>query len=144
MTSFARFGPAILESRCCNYGKGLAVIVRGISEGGREDSSKKNRPMVTAAELDLQQAQVDSNSNIRTTFEDATAIDTDEFAEPTTCCMSGCANCVWIQYAEMLSVKLNKLNSNEDVQKIIMEKVQDPNMRAFLSMELRCRNIVKS
>ena len=63
----------------------------------------------------------------------------EEIEEPTTCCMSGCSNCVWIEYAEKLS-KVMK-NSQGDVQKIIMDKVQDPNMRAFLSMELRIRKI---
>lgn len=62
----------------------------------------------------------------------------DDLVEPKTCCMSGCANCVWIQYAEKLSSVMNK--SSEEVQKIILEKVQDPNMRSFLSMELRMRN----
>ncbi|XP_076161620.1 oxidoreductase-like domain-containing protein 1 [Ptiloglossa arizonensis] len=71
--------------------------------------------------------------------EDSLSID--DMSEPTNCCMSGCVNCVWIQYAEKLSATLEK--SDADVQKLIMEKVQDPNMRAFLSMELRCRNIVK-
>ena len=66
----------------------------------------------------------------------------DDFVEePTTCCMSGCANCVWIQYAEKLSQTMN--GSSTDVQKAIMDKVTDPNMRAFLSMELRVRNIIK-
>ncbi|XP_043521999.1 oxidoreductase-like domain-containing protein 1 isoform X2 [Frieseomelitta varia] len=65
----------------------------------------------------------------------------DDMSEPTNCCMSGCANCVWIQYAEKLSATLEK--SDVDVQKLIMDKVQDPNMKAFLSMELRFRNIIK-
>lgn len=65
----------------------------------------------------------------------------DDISEPTNCCMSGCANCVWIQYAEKLSATLEK--SDVDVQKLIMDKVQDPNMKAFLSMELRFRNIIK-
>ena len=55
--------------------------------------------------------------------------------------MSGCANCVWIQYAEKLSATLKE--SDVDVQKLIMDKIQDPNMKAFLSMELRFRNIIK-
>lgn len=65
----------------------------------------------------------------------------DDLTEPTNCCMSGCANCVWIQYAEKLSALLEK--SEVDVQKLIIDKVQDPNMKAFLSMELRFRNIIK-
>ncbi|XP_016771535.2 oxidoreductase-like domain-containing protein 1, partial [Apis mellifera] len=65
----------------------------------------------------------------------------DDLSEPTNCCMSGCANCVWIQYAEKLSATLKE--SDVDVQKLIMDKIQDPNMKAFLSMELRFRNIIK-
>lgn len=65
----------------------------------------------------------------------------DSLEAPTTCCMSGCANCVWIQYAEKLSQTM--LNSGPEIQKKIMENVQDPNMRAFLSMELRARKIIE-
>lgn len=55
--------------------------------------------------------------------------------EPTNCCMSGCSNCVWIQYA----AELSKLMKDGDVKakKIIMERVKDPNLRAFLLMELK-------
>lgn len=63
----------------------------------------------------------------------------DELTAPTNCCMSGCANCVWIEYADKLQKKL--VTSDEEVRKIIMEKVQDPNMKAFLMMELRNRLI---
>ncbi|KZC05711.1 PREDICTED: oxidoreductase-like domain-containing protein 1 [Dufourea novaeangliae] len=65
----------------------------------------------------------------------------DDMSEPTNCCMSGCANCVWIQYAEKLSDTLEKSDAN--LQKLIIEKVQDPNMKAFLKMELRWRNLIK-
>ena len=65
--------------------------------------------------------------------------DEESLEEPTNCCMSGCANCVWIQYAEKLSETFD--GSTPDIQKQILEKVTDPNMRAFLSMELRIRNI---
>ncbi|XP_033214520.1 uncharacterized protein LOC117171379 [Belonocnema kinseyi] len=65
----------------------------------------------------------------------------DEIEEPTNCCMSGCANCVWLQYAEKVSQIMTE--NDKDVQKIILEKIQDPNMRAFLQMELRCRNLIK-
>lgn len=54
---------------------------------------------------------------------------------PTTCCMSGCANCVWIDYAN----KLNEIfkDGGEKSLKIIEEKITDPNMKAFLKMELK-------
>ncbi|XP_024886200.1 uncharacterized protein LOC112463821 [Temnothorax curvispinosus] len=64
-----------------------------------------------------------------------------DLAEPTNCCMSGCTNCVWIKYAEELSNVIER--SDIDLQKTIFEKVQDPNMRAFLAMELRCRKLIK-
>ena len=54
--------------------------------------------------------------------------------EPTDCCMSGCANCVWIQYAEELKKKF--CSSDEDLREIIMNKISDPNMKMFLSIEL--------
>lgn len=49
--------------------------------------------------------------------------------------MSGCANCVWIAYAENLSAKMN--GGSDVARQIILKEVQDTNMRAFLEMELR-------
>lgn len=54
--------------------------------------------------------------------------------EPTDCCMSGCANCVWIQYAEELRRKF--CSSDQELREIIINKISDPNMKVFLSMEL--------
>ncbi|KYQ53793.1 Uncharacterized protein C17orf90 [Trachymyrmex zeteki] len=71
----------------------------------------------------------------------AKKISMDDLTEPTNCCMSGCTNCVWIKYAERLSNMIEK--SNIDLQKAIFDKVQDPNMKAFLEMELRCRKLIK-
>lgn len=58
--------------------------------------------------------------------------------EPTTCCMSGCANCVWIEYAADVKKVLEGTDSKK-VAQMILEKVQDPNMKAFLSMELKTK-----
>ncbi|XP_018578089.1 oxidoreductase-like domain-containing protein 1 [Anoplophora glabripennis] len=58
---------------------------------------------------------------------------------PTSCCMSGCANCVWLEYAEKLSEYYK--DGGEQAIKEINEKVTDPNMKAFLLFELRMRNI---
>ncbi|KAL6263057.1 hypothetical protein P5V15_005854 [Pogonomyrmex californicus] len=68
-------------------------------------------------------------------------ISINDLTEPTNCCMSGCANCVWIQYAEQLNNVIE--SSNVNLQKAIIGKVQDPNMKAFLMMELRCRKLIK-
>ncbi|KAJ0176971.1 hypothetical protein K1T71_006980 [Dendrolimus kikuchii] len=56
---------------------------------------------------------------------------------PTSCCMSGCANCVFIVWAEALSVKMQ--NAGPEIAQKILEKVDDPSMRAYLEMELRIR-----
>ncbi|KAF2897692.1 hypothetical protein ILUMI_08486 [Ignelater luminosus] len=55
--------------------------------------------------------------------------------EPTTCCMSGCANCVWLEYAEKISAYYR--DGGEQAVKEINERVSDPNIRAFLLQELR-------
>lgn len=55
--------------------------------------------------------------------------------EPTTCCMSGCNNCVWIEYAEQLSKIFN--DGGHKSKDIILSKISDPNMKAFLIMELK-------
>lgn len=54
---------------------------------------------------------------------------------PTNCCMSGCANCVWIQYAEELASLFK--DGGQTSRQIILQKVDDPNMKAFLLTELR-------
>lgn len=57
--------------------------------------------------------------------------------EPTTCCMSGCANCVWLDYAEKISNYYR--DGGERALKEINERVTDPNIKAFLLQELRIR-----
>ncbi|ALC47587.1 CG5500 [Drosophila busckii] len=55
--------------------------------------------------------------------------------EPTNCCMSGCANCVWIEYAQTLTKLLE--GNGERAREIVLSKIQDPNLRMFLELELR-------
>ncbi|EEB15038.1 hypothetical protein Phum_PHUM344520 [Pediculus humanus corporis] len=60
--------------------------------------------------------------------------------EPTTecCCNSACSNCVWIKYAQ----ELGRHFENGDViaKNKINEKVRDPNLRAFLLLQLGLDN----
>jgi len=52
---------------------------------------------------------------------------------PTTCCMSGCANCVWFAYGrELLAIYKDGGKAAQQV----LEAVEDPGVRAFLSIEL--------
>ncbi|CAH1111273.1 unnamed protein product [Psylliodes chrysocephalus] len=60
---------------------------------------------------------------------------------PTNCCMSGCPNCVWVEYAEKLCEYFK--DGGEKAIEEIEKKVTDPNMKAFLMHELRMRNIKK-
>jgi len=83
-------------------------------------------------------SSIQKDDKVRT---DAKEISVDDLTEPTNCCMSGCTNCVWIKYTERLSNIIEK--SNIDLQKVIFDKVKDPNMKAFLEMELRCRKLIK-
>lgn len=58
--------------------------------------------------------------------------------EPDNCCMSGCANCVWIQYAKDLTDLYQ--DSGGTAKQIILEKIKDPTMQVFIKMELTSLN----
>ena len=62
--------------------------------------------------------------------------------EPTTCCMSGCANCVWIEYAKEISKLLD--GNSEKATEIILNKISDPNLKVFLRMELKNMQFYKN
>ena len=53
---------------------------------------------------------------------------------PTNCCMSGCANCVWISYAqELADIYKDGGKASEEV----MKAIDDPGLKIFLSFELK-------
>lgn len=53
---------------------------------------------------------------------------------PIDCCMTGCVNCVWIQYAEELR-DYYAADGNERA-KIEVEKIENPSLKAFIKLEL--------
>lgn len=53
---------------------------------------------------------------------------------PVDCCMSGCANCVWIMYANELK-KYYEKDGNERAKREI-EKIENPSLKMFLKLEL--------
>ncbi|KAK0400255.1 hypothetical protein QR680_003424 [Steinernema hermaphroditum] len=55
---------------------------------------------------------------------------------PEECCGRGCANCVWIDYADELMEFFDK-GGAEEARRIIEDKVEDVNLRTYLLMELR-------
>lgn len=101
------------------YGKRFASNASG---NDSNESSNDNRRGNSSPERDTKRLKSDSENSGELP------------EEPTDCCMSGCANCVWIQYAEELKSKF--CSSDKELRDIIMSKISDPNMKMFLSLEL--------
>ncbi|XP_062508353.1 oxidoreductase-like domain-containing protein 1 isoform X2 [Corticium candelabrum] len=58
---------------------------------------------------------------------------------PVPCCMSGCANCVWIQHAE------NLIKTQRDGEKTVrqsIDNIQDENLKAFVKLELKLKRLL--
>lgn len=58
---------------------------------------------------------------------------------PVDCCMSGCANCVWIQYAEELKKYFSESEGNA-IMIEALEQIENPGLKMFLKMELGLLN----
>uniref|UniRef100_A0AC34Q6N1 Oxidoreductase-like domain-containing protein n=1 Tax=Panagrolaimus sp. JU765 TaxID=591449 RepID=A0AC34Q6N1_9BILA len=70
--------------------------------------------------------------------------------DPLSCCGSGCANCVWIQYADEISAYFDQpkvqpsnahkiLNKYKAVKEEMEKNVEDENLRSYLLMEIKAK-----
>ena len=63
---------------------------------------------------------------------------------PGTCCMSGCANCVWLDYAAETVKYYEDLGEEMDFNSLIVEvgkNIDDPMIKAFITMELKSKYV---
>merc|ERR1711941_141718 len=60
---------------------------------------------------------------------------------PTTCCMSGCANCVWLEYADEVVDFYSRRGESglkvDQILKEVEENVDDEMVKAFIKMEIK-------
>lgn len=59
--------------------------------------------------------------------------------EPANCCGSGCQNCAWLKYADDLLDYYKELDKKQEgITRILdeIEKLDDPNLKAYLKMEI--------
>ena len=59
---------------------------------------------------------------------------------PTTCCGTGCANCVWIQYVDDLNAYFKDGGKASEE---AIDQIEDENIKMLVKMELRARQTQK-
>lgn len=117
-------------------------ILRSSNDPAKIDSSKikDNSSAATNSSNDCSQIQEERS-------ESSTSVKSEDFPlsgppePPTTCCMSGCPTCVWIDYADILSEYYK--DGGSQALKAVEKEVTDPNIKAFILMEIRM-NMMKN
>ncbi|ODN03446.1 Oxidoreductase-like domain-containing protein 1 [Orchesella cincta] len=69
-------------------------------------------------------------------------ISEEDLEPPTTCCQSGCPNCVWIEYVEKLSKFYTDPTLSKDKILKELDGIEDSNVKAFIMMELRVKKLI--
>ena len=58
------------------------------------------------------------------------------------CCMSGCANCVWLDYADDMIKAYSEKGKQLEIDVILQEideKINDPMIKSFIKLELKSK-----
>lgn len=61
---------------------------------------------------------------------------------PTNCCMSGCPNCVWLEYADQVASVFKNRSEEVDLEEVLREideQIKDPMIKSFIKMEINCK-----
>ncbi|CAL8137912.1 unnamed protein product [Orchesella dallaii] len=66
----------------------------------------------------------------------------EDLTPPTTCCQSGCPNCVWIDYVERLSKLYEDPSLSKERILKELDGIEDSNIKAFIMMELRVKKLI--
>ncbi|XP_043653820.1 uncharacterized protein LOC122620437 [Drosophila teissieri] len=114
-----------------------ASLARQLSASSSQDDASKDAAAQEAASgcADTTTAKDTAKAKDRTSKGRKRLRNIEIPPEPTTCCMSGCANCVWLDYAQTLAKLLG--DNDEEAREIVLSKITDPNLKMFLSLELR-------
>jgi len=103
-----------------------------------------NRNMVTkSVKMNLETGNSDSGRTEKVSEgnSDSTSDGDDLLTPPTNCCMSGCPNCVWIEYVERLTNHYSDPSLGREKIREDINSIPDANIRALLIMELKFRGL---
>ncbi|GAB1599307.1 oxidoreductase-like domain-containing protein 1 [Argonauta hians] len=105
-------------------GNGTNVINNGCED-------KESLKDTTSVQIFHKDKKLNENSELEDHINKVSKLPPDP---PTDCCMSGCANCVWITYAE----EMKKYYCSDGVEKALkeIEAIEDVSLKAFLKVEL--------
>jgi len=109
-------------------------------ESSTQDGSLNQETSTQNGSLNQETSTQDGSLNQETSTQDGPP------TLPNTCCMSGCANCVWLDYAEEVVRFYEDRGEQMDFASLLREvdrNIDDPMIKAFITMELKSKYLFK-